>query len=212
MSNHKEQLEALADIRSMMDRSTRFLSLSGLSGVGAGVIALIGAFVAFVYLEGDFWTGAIRYEFSATNVKWGMTANTFMIVDAILVLILALAVGFFFSLRKARRKGYKIWDRAGQRLAMSLLIPMTTGGLVCLILLYQYGFVGLIAPLTLIFYGLTLVNASKYTLNELMPLGLCEIVLGLISLVYIGYGLLFWSIGFGLMHIIYGFVMYKKYD
>lgn len=212
MSNHKEQLEALADIRSIMDRSTRFLSLSGLSGISAGVIALLGALAAFVYLEGDFWTGQIIYDFSSTNKKWGVNAHTFLMLDAIIVLILALCGGLFFSIRKAKRNGYKMWDQAAIRLATSLVIPMSTGGLVCLILLFQYGLVGLIAPLTLIFYGLTLINASKYTLNELRQLGLCQIGLGLVGLIYIGYGLFFWSIGFGVLHIIYGFVMYRKYD
>jgi len=68
-----------------------------------------------------------------------------------------------------------------------------------------------VAPLTLIFYGLALVNASKYTLSEIRSFGIAEIVLGLIAMAFIGYGLLFWAIGFGLLHIIYGIIMHVRY-
>ena len=87
---------------------------------------------------------------------------------------------------------------------------MITGGILCLILLFN-GYVGIIAPLTLIFYGLALVNASKYTLKEVRSLGIAEIILGLIATYFIGYGLLFWSVGFGLLHIIYGIIMKTRY-
>jgi hypothetical protein len=43
-------------------------------------------------------------------------------------------------------------------------------------------------------------------------LGICEIGLGLIASIYMGYGLLFWAVGFGVLHIIYGIVMYMKYE
>ena len=56
------------------------------------------------------------------------------------------------------------------------------------------------------------VNASKYTLNDIRYLGLTEIFLGLVALVFLEYSLLFWAIGFGLVHIIYGIVMYYKYE
>ena len=42
----EEQLQNLAEIRSLMERSSRFISLSGLSGVGAGVCALVGSAAA----------------------------------------------------------------------------------------------------------------------------------------------------------------------
>jgi hypothetical protein len=73
------------------------------------------------------------------------------------------------------------------------------------------GYIGIVAPLTLIFYGLALVNASKYTLSEVRWLGLTQILLGLAAAHFIGYGLVFWALGFGLVHILYGLVMHYKY-
>jgi hypothetical protein len=73
------------------------------------------------------------------------------------------------------------------------------------------GYIGFVTPLTLIFYGLALVNASKYTLSEVRSLGIIEIVIGLFAMHFIGYGLLLWAVGFGVMHIIYGIIMHIRY-
>ena len=68
------------------------------------------------------------------------------------------------------------------------------------------------APASLIFYGISLVNASKYTLTDIRYLGVMEIILGLINTQFIDYGLYFWATGFGLLHIIYGAMMWWKYE
>jgi hypothetical protein len=126
-------------------------------------------------------------------------------------LVSSLLVGTLLTIRNSKRKGIKIWDNSTKRLLINLAIPLIAGGLFCLVLLF-HGIIGLVAPATLIFYGLALLNASKYTFDDIRYLGLCEIVLGLAGSFFIGYGLLFWSIGFGLLHIIYGAVMYFKYE
>jgi hypothetical protein len=64
----------------------------------------------------------------------------------------------------------------------------------------------------LIFYGLALINASKYTYNDIRYLGISELLIGLCSTLFLGYGLFFWAAGFGLAHIVYGALMYFKYD
>jgi len=128
-----------------------------------------------------------------------------------LVFIFAVAGGIFFTTRKAKQKGQKIWDKLTQKLLLNLLIPLVVGGIFCLALM-KHGAFGLVAPATLVFYGLALVNGGKYTLSDIHYLGLSEIVLGLIALFNIGYGLEFWAIGFGVLHIVYGTIMYFKYE
>lgn len=210
MTSPKEQLAALSDIRSMMEKSSRFISLSGLSGIFAGISALIGAFLAYLRLN-QFYQARIQLD----NAYLVYSANQETIIEltaiALGVLVVALAFGIFFTTRNAKKKGQKIWDKLTQRLLISLLIPLGAGGIFCLILIY-HGFVGLVAPATLIFYGLAVINASKYTLRDIWYLGICETVLGLIACFYMGYGIVFWAIGFGLLHIIYGTVMYVKYE
>jgi len=202
----------LREIRSLMERSSRFISLSGLSGVAAGICALIGAAAVFVYLGiTPFAHQKLYYVTTAYYSKWGLSYLQFFFLDAVLVLIFAISFGIFFTTRKAKKKGQKIWDKLSQRLLINLLIPLVAGGIFCLALL-KHGMFGLVAPATLIFYGLALVNASKYTLTDIHYLGLLEILLGLIALFNIGYGLEFWAIGFGVLHIIYGLMMYFKYE
>ncbi len=223
MTQQNEHLQTLTEIRSLMERSSKFLSLSGLSGVAAGFVALIGAAAAYLYLDMDFFrlsneinvsNGRIITDYSYRDeyVNWGMKVIPFLILDGILVLIFALGLGFYFSVRKAKRNGYKFWDNSAKRLLINLLLPLAIGGIFSLILLLKYDLVELMCGTTLIFYGLALLNGSKYTLDEIRYLGFCEVILGLIATWNIGYGLLFWTIGFGILHIVYGFVMYYRYD
>jgi general stress protein CsbA len=220
MDKQNEHLETLTEIRSLMEQSSRFISLSGLSGVFAGVFALLGAVAAYIYVyviifvpSSDPITTPNEYYNYAVNSNGGTNFNfyIFFFTDAACVLIASLTTGSLLTIKKAKQKNQPIWNSTAKRLLINLLIPLITGGLFCLVLLY-HGLIGMIAPATLIFYGLALINASKYTLNDIRYLGVLEIILGLIASVFIGYGLLFWAVGFGVLHIVYGIVMYNKYE
>lgn len=211
MEKQTEPLETLTEIRSMMERSTRFISLNGLSGVFAGIFALIGAAVAYFYLQAR-GTGHLYYDNAVlSDGRANLSFYLFIFLDAFLVLVASLVVAVFLSVRKAREKGLKIWDNSARRLLLNMFIPLLVGGTFCLILIY-HGQAGLVAPSTLIFYGLALVNASKYTLDDIRYLGFIQTVIGLLAAIWIGYGLFFWAMGFGIVHIIYGSMMYFKYE
>ena len=210
--NYNSHLETLNEIRSLMERSSRFISLSGLSGVAAGLWALMGTAAAYLYLGISPLDSNRLYYHQAMQVeKWGLDYLSFFLLDAGLVLILALSSGIFFTTRKARQKGQRIWGPLTQRLLLNLALPLLAGGIFCLGLAY-HGLPELIAPATLVFYGLALVNASKYTLYDIRFLGIVEVAMGLIALFLPGYGLAFWCIGFGLLHILYGTILYFKYE
>lgn len=200
----EQYIEDLKDIRDIMNRSSRFISLSGWSGVSAGFFALCGAYAAYqtVYTNQDY------LGFRSATIT--MESLLSLLGIAALTLGCSIGAGIFFTTREARKKGQSIWDHQSKRLLTALAIPLLTGAILCFILLSK-GYIGIVAPLTLTFYGLALVNASKYTLTEIRSLGLIEIILGLIATYYIGFGLLFWSVGFGLLHIIYGIMMQMKY-
>lgn len=215
MSNQNEYLDSLKEIRSIMERSSQFLSLSGLSGVFAGLSALIGAFLVYVYKH-DFFFG--RYYNGGVNNSEKLFQGSelsnfvsFLFVVGISVLLVALFFGVFFTTRNARRKGLSYWNSTAKRMLVNLFIPLIAGGLFCVALIY-HGVVYLIAPATLVFYGLALINASKYTIRDVRYLGIIEVLLGLLSAFIVGYSLLFWAIGFGILHIVYGLAMYFKYE
>lgn len=204
MEDKDKYLEDLKDIKQMMQRSSRFISLSGMSGIVQGIIAIIAAWVAYVTVyQNQDYLGYRKADLSPENLAW-------LLGTAMVTLVLSIGIGVFFTTRKARKNNQSIWDMQSRLMIINLLIPLATGGILCLILLSK-GYVGLIAPLTLIFYGLALVNGSKYTLGDIRGLGLIEIALGLLASYFIGYGLLFWALGFGLMHIVYGTMMHFKY-
>jgi predicted lysophospholipase L1 biosynthesis ABC-type transport system permease subunit len=202
--NQKHQ-EDLSHIRSMMERSSRFISLSGLSGVFAGIVALAGAM--YVYLL--FKQHGIEY-FDGKQKRYSSDLIMELTFVALLILILALVFGIFFTLRKSKSANLPVWTNTTKKMLLHLAIPLFVGGVFCVALLYHQLF-ALIAPTTLLFYGLALINAEKYTFSDIKYLGICEIVLGSISLFYLGYGLIFWAIGFGILHILYGLIMFKKY-
>jgi len=202
--------EDLQTIREIMERSSKFLSLSGLAGIFAGVCALVGSAIAwFIILD----SGQIPYdEYMRDPGGSSVSAiRLYLILDAMLVLGFAVFGAFYFSQRKARRAGQLFWTNSTRRLLIHLLIPLVSGAIFILILVLQNNLV-LVASVMLIFYGLSLVNAGKFTFSEIHYLGLTEIGLGILAGLFINYGLLFWTIGFGLMHIVYGTVMYYRHE
>jgi hypothetical protein len=207
MNQQNQSLETLQDIKRIMERSSRFISLSGLSGIAAGICALVGAWFA-------------RAEFKPYYRDYaadGFTGSDFqqlkfrLLLIALAVLAAAWLSAFYFTWRKAKQNKIPIWDSTAKRLMLNLLMPLAAGGLFVLAL-YQKDEWIFIAPACLLFYGLSLVNASKYTLTDIRYLGYCEIVLGLVNTQFPGYGLYFWAAGFGVLHIIYGFAMWWKYE
>jgi len=211
MNEHREQLEALTEIRDLMNRSSRFLSLSGLSGVFAGVFALAGAAVAWFYMRDVFFHFPLYAPVEVLTSEGISEFYLFFALDAGGVLFLSLLSGWIFSKRKARRAGIPFWDHTAWRALLNLAIPLAAGAIFCFALL-MHGVIGFIAPATLIFYGMALLNASKYTLNDIRYLGISEIALGLLACIWVGYGIIFWAIGFGVLHIIYGAAMWWKYE
>ena len=197
--------EDLVHIRSMMERSSRFISLCGLSGVFAGLSALLGG----VYVYQLFKVNGIEY-FEDNHQLYSTSLITELILTAFVILFFALAFGIFFTVRKSKKLNLPIWTSATKNMLFNLAIPLIAGAVFCFALVYHQMFI-LVAPSTLIFYGLALLNAEKYTYSDIKYLGFSEVILGSIALFFVGYGLVFWILGFGILHIFYGLLLFKKY-
>jgi formate/nitrite transporter FocA (FNT family) len=195
----------LTHIRQMMERSSTFISLSGLSGVGAGIVALIGCSSVFYILSQhqiDYFDGKPNYYSDEVIFKMGLIA--------IVTLLSALAVATYFTVRKSRQLQQPLWTATTRYMLLAMAVPLLSGGILSLLLIY-HDLVYLVAPVMLLFYGIALTNAGKYTLKDIFWLGICEIILGLLGVAFVGYGLIFWGIGFGILHIIYGAIIHRKY-
>ena len=204
MEEKKDIQDDIASIRSLMERSSKFISLSGLSGILAGVYALTGAAVAFCLIREP-----LNYQQIPFLHLLGLLP--YLMGIALVVLIASIATGVLLTYRKAKKKGQPIWGKTSRDLLFNMSVPLVTGGLLILIFLYR-GYFGIVAPTSLIFYGLALMAAGNFTFSDVRVLGISEIILGLITACLPGYGLLLWEIGFGVFHIVYGWVMYIKYD
>ena len=221
MPNKPQPLDTLQDIKQMMERSSRFISLSGLSGVAAGCCALVGAWLAYGVINRN------PYAFSSTrgsyldyddvdvsgnhiiSLREFMGNKLFLI--ALFTFVAALALAFMFTYIRSRKNNIPVWGPTSRRLMVNVSLPMLVGA-IYLWKMIQWGVFGLIAPGCLIFYGLALINASKYTLKEIRYLGIGVVLLVIFSLWFIGYGIYFCAAGFVILHIIYGTVMWWRYE
>lgn len=207
MMEQQDYFRDIADIRSMMERTTKFLSLSGWAGVMAGIYALAGAYIAYSVLE--FNPDAVNYAYvSQEGLSGGFVK---LIVLGFLILVLAIATAIYFSKQKADQRNEKIWNATSRRLISNMAVPLFTGGLLILIFISK-GLLGLIAPMTLLFYGISIYLAGRFTYAEVKAMGLIQIILGLLAACFIEYSILLWALGFGVLHIIYGGYLHFKYE
>ncbi|RZJ80703.1 MAG: hypothetical protein EOO20_25765 [Chryseobacterium sp.] len=202
----KDAYAELSSIRQLMERSTKFISLSGLSGVLAGIYAVIGAYLGYRIVYGN--STSLDYR---DNYVTDPDVLTLLVIIALSVLVLSITTGIFLTIRQAKKKNENFWNPVSRRLVVSMSIPLVTGGILGLIFVLRQQY-GIIAPSCLIFYGLALIAASQYTFNDVKWLGFGEIILGLLAAATPGYGLIFWVLGFGFLHILYGSIMHFKYN
>jgi hypothetical protein len=206
-------LQDISEIKNMMNKSSQFISLSGLAGIMAGFYALIGAYFANNLIS-EYTTLLQKSKIELSRNSYSFDKPELikgLFIIAISVLLLSLITASILTFLKAKKENEQVWNATSKRMVINFLIPLVTGGIFGL-LLFKNQYYGLIAPITLIFYGLACLNASKYTLRDVRYLGITIIIIGLFATNYIGYGLEFWALGFGVCHILYGSIMYFKYD
>ena len=202
----KDIYSELSSIRNLMERSTKFISLSGLSGIMAGIYALIGAYIGYKIVYGNSNDLDYRDHYVNSPETLGL-----LLLVALAVLAFSILTGIWLTIRQARKKGENFWNPVSKRLLTNLAIPLVTGGLFILVLIIR-GDYGIIASACLVFYGLALISGGQYTFSDVKWLGCCEIILGLLAALFPGFGIIFWVLGFGLLHVLYGTIMHFKYN
>ncbi len=203
-----DSLRDIHDIRQIMERSSRFISLSGLSGIAAGTCALIASWFAYDMIDAYYQRYDLRHNYSGHDFQQ-LKLN--LLALAAIVLVVALSLAWYFTWRRARQSKTALWNLTSRKLMWNMLVPLVSGGLFILAMLNENEW-RFVAPSSLLFYGLALVNGSKYTLSEIRYRGYLEIALGLVATQFIGYGLYFWALGFGILHIVYGMIMWWRYE
>lgn len=196
--------EDLAEIRSVMHRSSRFLSLSGTSGIVVGFLGLAAAYLAYelVFRNTDY------LKFSAVEIPAEQQLQLVFIAAGTLIVSIVLTV--LFTARQSRNRGESLWNHQSRRILYRLAVPLLAGG-VASIILFSHGYIGLVIPLLLLFYGLGLFAASGITYAVVEVLGITQLLLGLLALLFVEQGIILWAAGFGVAHIVYGLIVRQKY-
>jgi hypothetical protein len=207
MKNKNDYLKDLADIRSMMERSSKFMSLSGWAGAVAGFYALIAAGSANFY----FGVNPTKLMYTLESDPEFIAAVPKVAMLGLIAMVLSIGNAMALSSKNAGKKGENIWNAASRQLVVNMAVPLGTGAILILILM-NFGLYGLVAPLSLIFYGLALFHAGNFTFVDVTFLGLIQVFLGLLAVFLIEYSLVIWSVGFGVVHIVYGTYMYYRYE
>ncbi len=209
MESHKKHIDDLSEIRSMMEKASKFISLSGLAGVLAGIYAIIGASIAYWYFY--IFLPKAQKPLIFQSLGFEDSSVVFLLLLAICIFFLAFTSAVILTTKNSKKKRLSIWDHSSKRLLLNLAIPVLAGVVFVLALLF-YGTYYLVVPATIIFYGLALINGGHFTFSDIRFLGYIEIIIGLISLFLLDYALILWTICFGALHILYGIIMYYKYE
>ena len=134
-----------------------------------------------------------------------------LIVYGVLIFVFSLLTVIIMTYRRIKKAGKKIWNTGSKLMLLNLSIPLLSGGAFILIFI-EKGIYEVVSPACLIFYGLALVNSAKFSRQEIFYMGLLEISLGILASLFLSISLLFWAFGFGVIHIVYGLIMYFRYE
>lgn len=206
MTDVDSGLRDIAEIRSIMERSTKFISLSGFAGIGAGLVALAGAWTAWEMFTAD----RVVLNYAATVADLQPDTRSNLVLLGVAVLVLALAIAWFFSRRIMRMNAEPVHGPVMRQLVLSFAVPILVGAFMTLLLFYR-GPLWPVVPSMLLFYGLGIFSAGSFTFGEVKALGMIEILLGLTAALFPEFGLYFWAAGFGVLHIVYGVLFFRKY-
>lgn len=212
--DNQEALNTLSDIRKIMERSSRFMSLNGTSAIVIGLYSCLAAVIAYYILGGAGTARSFLPEhFRIPVLQIDTPARLQLLLGFATVLIGICILTVVLMCRHKALKAHQPFgfDRITKRLLWNFFLPLAVGGILCLSLVYQHHY-GLTSSVMLIFYGIALINASNYTYSNTRYLGYAELALGLADSFVEGHALLFWTFGFGIFHIVYGLWFYFKFE
>jgi hypothetical protein len=181
-------MDNLRYIRETMERSQSFTAVSGVGGVLMGLIALGATFLA------------VRSETTEAWVTVWMSAA-----------VLSLGIALVAMTMKARAAGGSLLVGAGRKFAWNLTPPLLVGGLLT-VAMTQMGAATLLPGVWLLLYGTGVVTGGAFSVRVVPLMGLAFMLVGAAALFApAAWGNLFMAGGFGLLHIVFGIVIWRKH-
>ena len=187
----REAEENLRVIRALMERSTKFSTFSGLSGVCAGMASIIGCIITRLYIPDP---GAFPVQFLAL---WST------------VIVIAVGADYLLMKRRAAQVGKRVLSRLGKQMVIASVPGLGTGAIVTFYLL-QHHLLGSVYPFWMLAYGLAVSATGLFSQREVSLLGVAFLIAGAACLFATGIGLPMMAVTFGGFHIVYGLAMSRK--
>ena len=190
-----EAKENLRLIRELMERSTRHSTFSGVSGVFAGTVSIVGCLVTR-------WIGERGLSSDAY-------AAAFLTIWASVVL-LAIGADYFLTKRRAAAVGKRIMSRLGKQMFVASMPGLGSGAVITFYFLRQ-GLLPQVYPVWALCYGAAVCAVGLFSQREVTRLGLAFLIAGTATLLLFPlYGLPMMALTFGGFHIVYGIVMGRR--
>jgi hypothetical protein len=185
---HSEALENLRFIRSTMENARSFTAVPGWGQVAMGVSAIGAAALA-----------DRQPDFSRWLLVW--------VVEA----VLAVALGAFAVVRKARRGNTPIASGPGRRFGLALLPPLLVGAAMTA-LLWRTGPREVLPALWLLCYGAGIATGGAFSVRAVPLEGVSFMALGLAAaFTPPGWGDLWMAGGFGILQIAFGIYIARRH-
>ena len=184
---HERAMDNLRYIRETMERATAFTGVSGWGEVVIGATALIATVLA-----------ANQPTFRAWLAIW--------VGEGLVAVLIA---GWSMD-RKARAVNMPLMSGPGRKAVFSLSPPIIAGALLT-IFLVRGGQTDAIPGMWLLLYGTGVITGGMFSVPAVPIMGLCFMCLGALALFLPGFANWFMAIGFGGLHLIFGFIIARKY-
>jgi len=186
-----------------MERHSSFFSLSGFTGILIGIVGCIAIFLV------DTMTHGYGINFDGFSQLPILFLEIGIMVIGILTIVLSLFILWKRGRNKAKKNKQGLWNAFAKKQRINLLLLLLVF-LVILILIGSKGYYRLITPLLLSFYGLLLLNLSRFQSKSLLFLGLATLILGIVSYVSYTDKIFLLALGVGIFPIIYGLLTFNK--
>ncbi len=181
-------LDNLEFIRETMERSGQFTAVPGYGGILMGVTAVAAAFIANsqIYLRDSLMT-------------W--------LIEA----VLAFSIGLLAMWQKSKIAGTSLMSAPAKKFAMSFAPPLIVG--VAIILgVWRSGDYYVMPPICMLCYGAAVVCGGAFSARVVPVMGWCFMALGAVSfLLPTNYGNLMMAASFGLLHVVFGAIIARRY-
>ncbi len=189
----REAEENLRVIRQLMERSTKYSTFSGFSGILAGAASITGCLVTRSLSQTD--PAAFRVAFLVT---WS------------LVILFAIGADYLLTKRRAARVGKRVLSRLGKQMFLASAPGLGTGALLTLYFL-RHNLLGDIYPVWMLCYGIAVCAVGLFSQREVSYLGAAFLLAGAATLLFCPtFGLPMMAVTFGAFHILYGIAVSRK--